>query len=1651
MVLVQERQAARSDGDRALLDAAAERVTGMRRKSGLDANAVTLLYTGDIASAGSPLVQGLDNALRDRALSFYQSQTRRLKRSLTRLPPASSPQLSAAQVGLRCRLLFKIAHYQEFRSRPHKVLKYYSQSYNALQQCLSVIVSSAGGGDRGAADALLLQQAKAAAEMISFKIMHGYLQHGNGPVTTPSGLTGLTGAQAATMQFQNHVRAFEHAVGAASSAAPLPGCAHYDWLCRQYIIAAELLQLNLPRPGLDSRPQHVPSYFYHTAALYAVKRRKAAEAAGLLLPFTAPAGWSSGGGNAAAAAASTPGLGESARQSQVKAAQWSKSQGLYIGGRPRLAPIDGSNGAAGDEDAALLAVAMAEESAFAHSDHVVSLVEKAQQMAIIDGGSAAPVPASATTLPDASDSAAPSVPLGPGSSFAYHLAADNSSRGRVWRQWMAAEEMLCQGKIEQGARLLAAVGAVFRKEQWRPLLARVALRLRDCAVALRDRQLYVSCCVDLLELSLHTSVPRVDDICSHLAAAVRDSTSSGQQLLHPIPAPPPLLFPDPTSMPLSQSLSTMLSTTVPPLPAHCDASMRQAGAPLLAATVLLGHRIATRGGTIPVRVIISSNLPRPVTLDRVDVRFACIGGDPVVKCEAGRNSSGTSSSGGASASAFDVSIVRTGSAAASATASHAVAAPEADKDGIARVDLTCRQTSSSSPAASAAAIITSPLVVPAQGSIAIEYTCRAPLHDRLGSASDGISLLKAMVTTAAAAVSALPSVGSTPSSSSPSSPAGNVDGLCTNPVAMASLLAGQGTPQHHSLHAADHSDLDTIVCEAVDITWAGVESISSTSGGAAVDGGGSAGLVFRMTPRLINDHAGADKAPSISPSSPLGTSSTIATAYLGHQLQSSRRDPSAWLSRSMEGCVAHMARIGGSGSTVGDHAYAPGSGGAGWAEGTETSGVVKAAAAGDLVAQAPDDVLAAARAGHTRLSSVGTINRAKLPPSSAQQVEHLVEGHTVGRSGHFHNSTVLQPPPPSCYIDVAEHSSGSAAASSAPHVHAVLGAKSRFNVRVGNTGASTIAGGVLMLRTLAPPTAAAASVHAAASSGATPMADVEIASATTTVAATASAAAAPAPGDASLAVMQRVSEAASRGCAILVPVGCLVVTADGRTTTAGHSSTATAQPPSASDGVSDLMDVFEGTKQTPVVSPATTGGWVAISCAASGVGGSNIVGLAVPQLPAGCEYICPVVLQFPKLTEADAAHLLASPSVVPLVSLSSSLYVGRSISGKESTDWLATAAADHSIIVTSATRTAVNLRMPVTTVCTLHPDVSSPVMDTTPLMRTAPLVAVSLPRDPLLGGSVPPMIMEASPSSGSAASVRAGSRFTTRLAISAGGAGSLATITGAKLVRPTSSAAIRLISGDVAAQVIGDHGLDASASAAAIGRLLGGAAAAALAKSQPSAVTAGRQIDGSTPIEAVLAWESDLGAQSGQESLGIIELQVSTGSAAAGTASLQLVTVPLPSVAVVDSSVRCDMTYPAFAWIGQPVQLGVSLVNRSAHFHALEVGLQQFPTGSTSASSSEVPASFDVLDRYTRYVVELLPGASKAISFNIVSHRAGFTLLPLIAIKATRTEGKAAAQTQGGAPSQQQQQQVAELLAILPCGLQASVAQPRGIHVQVTA
>jgi hypothetical protein len=140
--------------------------------------------------------------------------------------------------------------------------------------------------------------------------------------------------------------------------------------------------------------------------------------------------------------------------------------------------------------------------------------------------------------------------------------------------------------------------------------------------------------------------------------------------------------------------------------------------------------------------------------------------------------------------------------------------------------------------------------------------------------------------------------------------------------------------------------------------------------------------------------------------------------------------------------------------------------------------------------------------------------------------------------------------------------------------------------------------------------------------------------------------------------------------------------------------------------------------------------------------------------------------------------------------------------------------------------------------------------------------------------------------------------------------------------------------------------------------------------------------------------------------------------------------LPLGLVELVDAPVECAASFPEAPRAGQPAAVSLRLTNASAHFQALEVTCAAASLEEARAARAE--SRFELADRFSRYVVELLPRASKQLSFAVVAHAPGPALLPIVTVRAAPPrEQQQQQQQQAQAQAQTQQQGAAAAAAAL--------------------
>ena len=1710
VVLVQERNAARgtnntptnhtnnqpnffdTNSDRVLLEIAGERVTALRRKIGFEGNGVTLLYTGDIAAPGSPLVAALDTILRERSAVYYQNQTRRIKKIINRIT-------LPIQTHFRVRLLFKLAHFQEFRGRSHKALKYYSQAYAALASIMPSL-STPNPFIKPDLFMNILPQLKAIGDFINFKIMHSYLSSGNGQIITPSGVTGLTGAQAATMQFSNHIRTFEAMIGTASVTNPFPTCTHYAWLSKQYVTAAELLQLNLPRPTLDTRPQHIPCYYYHTAGLYAIRRRKAAETLGLLQSYTLNYPWNDTNIVNNQTNTFNP-LTDASKVAQQEAIHWNIEPSIYIGGIPKISKksdTDPTNSNR-DENAALVAIICAEESSHNHSENIISLLERAQAMAVVDSGTGSNmvVPSSATSNTGETITTS----FNRGSMFSYYPGVD-ASRSRFWRQWLIADELfVSQGKFEQTARLLAPIAATCRKDQWWSILVRIASRVRECAIGLQDKGLFISSSMDLLAASLSCAVPKVEDIFTSLIYTLQSTSKDNINHSYDIHLPPakPLSL-NPQFNEYGGLNEASLSLEPFPLPVHMNNSMKYAGAPLLCSTVLFSRRLVQRGDTISVRVITTSNLPKAITLDSLRVRFRGIIGDALLRAEIGIGSNILHNNTD-DTRAFDIVIVHSNSK----EANQAIAtAKPADRDGISHIDLS---TVSLSKDTSNPMVVKGSLIVPAHGSLCFQYLIRSPVSSKIPlntSTSDLVQSLYSTINTnqdtlhIATTDSVLTAHRSTTTNNQTSS---TLDRHSTNPFALAAVAGNTTTSSSSSTNPSTpvatpvpvemEPGLDTIICEKVILAWSGnteENTASSTPKGDTV--------LIHLTPRTLAPSNGDMRNIWLQPIIHQSTfpnsritnrisntimKSTLLSIYEGEYLETLTsvqiKDILFALGTVLESCVAHMARTGA--TRTKDQAFAPRTNKSlnwGYIEGKIPDNISDAPNNDIPTVLSDNDLKGLQQLLHT-ITNEGKYQRlnnndSKIDMASGQHTGTIVYGEDenvyapmnstalAGRLLHYHNVLILRPPVALCQINISRPSL-SDNQNETTQLPCAMGGINNLQIHVGNNGTKAINGGILFLSpvqllhrsaltsnssvvtssdTLDIPNTPSASNNTDDKGLNSSFADVDITVATDGSNGNGSTEsdsnhinnkqANIAKTNADNQRMKRAEEILINSMKLLVPKTMLIITKGGEVIEAGKLVTTTSENGTSETTLAPSTGKKDKKKKkgdTDVDNTSTTNDTLATSSSSSTTVvplhiNSGILGIALPTIPNNLDYTFNIQLQTPSLLQIiqeldnikdniiisnhdyHLLHRLRCGIAGTLYALPADNNMMMNFSKPD--EWLTTAAKNPHALVVNRAIIPIDIANPLHIDCHIQPNVNVPLLDTSPIIRySTPFT--NLPTNLLSRTKGTADETTLTNSSSTTAFIQKGTDFVSRLSIIANTCENIYITKVSLLSYPNATTnnnkIIELVEDNLQQQLVNVSlpNTTETTNNNSIHTLLN--------QFKPN-ISNGTLIRSGQLLHSSLRFNA---VEVGTESMGCFQATVKVGTI---NQSEHIIQIPLSMVSIGSSPIRCDVVWPEVAVARNPVQVNVRITNTTPHFQALEVALQPPAVAwakgnSTSVTTAHVEALqglqvFEPLDRFTRYIVELLPNASKGVSFNLVAANSGYTVLPSVVVKGTRTEGR---------------------------------------------
>ncbi|XP_010547392.1 PREDICTED: uncharacterized protein LOC104819155 isoform X2 [Tarenaya hassleriana] len=230
-----------------------DRLTALRKRAELDSKYV-LFFDPNVDSELKLSLSRMASTFAELSLTYYREEGRRIK---TRIEKKNFN-----SIDLNVRYCFKVAVFAEFRREWAEALKFYEDAYTTLRDMI-------GTSTRLPAIQRLVE-IKTLAEQLHFKISTLLLHSGK--------------FVEAVTWFHQHKASYEKVVG-----SPEVIFLHWDWMSRQFLVFAELLETSSTavqstsslNQGTAERLltefEFYPAYYYRLAAHYLKEKRSALE------------------------------------------------------------------------------------------------------------------------------------------------------------------------------------------------------------------------------------------------------------------------------------------------------------------------------------------------------------------------------------------------------------------------------------------------------------------------------------------------------------------------------------------------------------------------------------------------------------------------------------------------------------------------------------------------------------------------------------------------------------------------------------------------------------------------------------------------------------------------------------------------------------------------------------------------------------------------------------------------------------------------------------------------------------------------------------------------------------------------------------------------------------------------------------------------------------------------------------------------------------------------------------------------------------------------------------------------------------------------------------------------------------------------------
>nr|DAD46481.1 TPA_asm: hypothetical protein HUJ06_016418 [Nelumbo nucifera] len=502
-----------------------DRMIALRKRAEIDSKYL-LTFVQKSSSDLKHSLNRLGSIVAELANTYYRDEGRRVKTCIEKK--------SFSSVDLNIRYCFKVAVYAEFRRDWGEALRFYEDAYRALREII-------GTSTRLPAIQRLVE-IKSVAEQLHFKAST-ILLHGGKIIE-------------AIAWFRQHHAAYKKLIG-----APEVIFLHWEWMSRQFLVFAELLETSsavipsntsLPLVTKDNKPltesEFNPAYYYQLAAHYLREKKCCLELA----------------------------LSASEAVAEIESSADSVIPSVYVGQFARLLEQGDALVMQNLTDAEYVLYALAEGKRFQDSFEIIALLKKSFE--------------SYSNL--------------------------KAQRMASYCSCQMAREYFSVGKFDNAKELFDGVASLYRKEGWTTLLWDVLGYLRECSKRLGSVKDFIEYSLEMAALPISSgdevqspihkgeygpagcaSLPQRERIYSEVFGIMKGESG------------------------LTSNEGNVTLNVTPERPIRLEIDLVSPLRVAFLASVAFHDQVAKPGASIFFTLSLISQLPQPVEIDQLEVKF----------------------------------------------------------------------------------------------------------------------------------------------------------------------------------------------------------------------------------------------------------------------------------------------------------------------------------------------------------------------------------------------------------------------------------------------------------------------------------------------------------------------------------------------------------------------------------------------------------------------------------------------------------------------------------------------------------------------------------------------------------------------------------------------------------------------------------------------------------------------------------------------------------------------------------------------------------------------------------------------------------------------------------------------------------------------